>query len=341
MPKEISHLIFSDRALKKIEDTCPDKGQILRKQYNFLLLGSIIPDTAFYDLSLLNKNKSISFLSHRIHGERGSLDNIFLRNVLEEGLKGSDDVFAFCCGIICHQWADMLFHPLIFHLTGNYAHPDPVERRRSQARHRFLEGLVDLKLAELYFPGGEFTPSSIMGRLKAMGSREACFLMFLKSIPVDRRVWQIEETVRKLDKVLLFQLRLLLLYGNTLFKRLILLANGIGSNRLEAHAGLLYGDKSFLSHRMLNEEYYFRDPWSGEEKTASVAGLSEKVIDRTSRSMEKYNDARKNGEHNLPDSFFDDLLPSKCRDESEDMKEEYVSTEEMDALLSRFLEGKG
>ncbi|MDH3973230.1 MAG: zinc dependent phospholipase C family protein [Deltaproteobacteria bacterium] len=337
MPKELSHLIFSDRALNIIEKTCPEKGTILRTHYDLYLLGSIIPDTAFYDLPLFMKNKSISFLSHRVHTNRGGLDKVFLTRALEEGISGSDENFAFCCGLISHQWADSLFHPFIVYFTGNYFHPDLAERKRAQARHRFLEGLVDLKLMAHYFPQGEFSPASVTGRLKAMKPPPSCLSLFVRSVPAQDEKRRTEEMVLRLDKARLFQLRLLSLYGNNFFRQFILLVNRLSGNRFEDHAALLYGDKASLSLNILNEECHFKDPWSGQAMKGSITGLAKEVLHNLTGSIKTYGEARKYSRPFLPA----DLFVACGEDKGDEALEDCLDTGEMDKFLKRFLNLKG
>lgn len=340
MPKEISHLIFSDRALKNIEKSCPDSGNIIGSHYDLFLLGSLIPDTAFYDLSLFNKGKSISFLSNKVHTGRGGLDNGFLRRALEEGISGSNELFVFCCGLLSHQWADSLFHPFIVHFSGDYSHPDLSRRKRCQARHRFMEGLIDLKLMSCYFPSGNFNPLYVSARLKEIRPPEECLSLFVRSALPQEADGRKEEIISKLHRVHLFQLKLLSLYGKKYFKKIILGANRLSGKRFDSHAGLLYGNEDFLSASILSEEVHYKDPWSGQEMKASVEGISTKVIHHLSCSIEKYGEARKNSVKLSP-QLFSSLLPESMDDDNNMLVDDFMDTEEMDKLLNQFLDSKG
>lgn len=337
MPKELTHLIFSDLALKGIEETCPETGKVLRDNYDIYLLGSIIPDTPFYDLSFFNKKKSITFLSKKIHSNRGGLSSQFISRTLEEGLNGGRESFAFSCGIISHQWADSVFHPFIVHFTGNFSDPDFTERRKAQARHRFLEGLIDLKLMSEPSIQSDLTPSRTACRLQAA---RAFTFSFVRSILPGENDEAINELNLRLHKVCSYQLKLLGLYDKTFFKALILLLNRLWGYNYEHYAGLLYADKDYLSLPLLNEEVVFNDPWSAMKMKKSVAGLTEEVVEKMKLSISRYGAARKDMS-SLNPALFDEILPG-CREEKRDeIIKDSFATREVAQALNRFIGKKG
>lgn len=338
MPKELTHFVLSDRALDKVEETCPETGKLLRSNYDLYLLGSIIPDTAYYHLSPLNKKKSLCFLSEKIHTRRGGLESGFLKRALADGLKGSDEAFAFICGLLSHQWADSLFHPFIVHFTGNYSHADRAERKRAQARHRFLEGLIDLKIMDEGLSLQKLTPASVAGSQKAMKSILPSLSLFTRFVVPDENRRTTDAMAYRLDKVRLFQLRLLSLYGNHYFKKLILFVNRLSGNRFEAYAGLLYGNKSSLSLSVLNEERRFKDPWSGQSMKGSVTGLYREAVARLTDSLQIYGKAR-HERAPFSSALFNKVLPSGTEKEGDEIRNDCLDTGEVDKALRHFLGG--
>ena len=149
MPKELTHLIISTEALEKVEKKSFDAAAIINKNLDLFMLGSLICDTAYYHIPIFNKKKSILSISQAIHNARGDLNKkVITRLAKNERQCEPDQHFAFLCGVLSHHMADRVFHPPVLFLTGDYHANDAQEKYFAEARHRFLEGLIDRYLAK-------------------------------------------------------------------------------------------------------------------------------------------------------------------------------------------------
>lgn len=138
MPKENTHLHFAE----KIRKLNPELADSINKNLNYFNLGSVTPDTFFY-----SKNKSVFELSNFLHGAEGNLTNKFIFDLLDYANKNQDEkILVFTLGYITHCCLDIVFHPVIFYLTGNYHHKDFEKREKAVYQHRRFEVLLDKKV---------------------------------------------------------------------------------------------------------------------------------------------------------------------------------------------------
>ena len=307
MPKELTHLIITDEAMKRVEALSPERGRILRENYALFMSGSIICDTAFYDISLFKREKSIDFLSHGIHTHRGALDENFFRRLIgsDSGKMGEKD-FAFACGILSHHMADKNFHPFVGYFTGNYMDEDPARKRRAEAAHRFLEGLIDLQLKERV--SASIDPSYARKLLKGNASLLPSLKSFVKAAKGKAGQGE-EELSKRLFSLFNFQLRLLGLYEKKWFKWTVLLINRLFKFKFSNYAALLYPDRSYLDLPLFTGPLSFIDPFSGGSAETSVLEIAEKSIKELTEAILAYqnvlpSEACRDGEYEMNEAHF-------------------------------------
>jgi hypothetical protein len=152
-------------ALKTAEASCGSlSGDAALSHPNALRLGAIFPDVLFYLTGSrgLSRYRDLAQAYHGAHGE----DTYLLIRRIAALLPDSPypvPLQAFLAGVACHIQTDMVFHPLVYYLCGNYDDADPVRRTRSVQDHRRLECLMDI-----YFCGGSkgFGAQSLKNILK-------------------------------------------------------------------------------------------------------------------------------------------------------------------------------
>ncbi|MDT8272140.1 MAG: zinc dependent phospholipase C family protein, partial [Desulfomonilia bacterium] len=137
MPKENTHLFFSHGLL---EDLPGD--ELLRElslNIDAYYLGAVLPDSFYY-----SADNSVASISAFIHGKDGNPTNTLIFEVLDQEPRGAD--LALILGFITHCALDIVFHPVIYYLSGNYYDPDPKNRSRATYWHRHLETGLDIAL---------------------------------------------------------------------------------------------------------------------------------------------------------------------------------------------------
>ncbi len=147
MPREIAHCHIATSALSQIEsfNTLLTNNESLRSSF---LLGAISPDSAYYNILLLKNGNKYADL---FHGADSHDSFQFIKNILDKDAPTRDQhLNFFFLGVISHILLDSYWHPFIFKVTGDYNHPNAIERTNARARHRRLETVIDqLLLGEI------------------------------------------------------------------------------------------------------------------------------------------------------------------------------------------------
>jgi len=118
----------------------------MRDEYLSLCFGSIVADTFFY-----SPNNEIVEISERLHGKEGEKTNEFTFHLLDlaKGHK-SDSLLCMTLGYISHCVFDIIFHPVIYYLAGNYYDDDPLKRKVAIYKHRLMETRLDFEVNNKY-----------------------------------------------------------------------------------------------------------------------------------------------------------------------------------------------
>ncbi len=142
MPKDLIHFKIAQRTAKRLADT--RYAPHLEQQIDGLLLGSIFHDALFY--AVTPKGKPLEKLAHKLHGAEGEDTFALIRLQARHAQTAIHKALptALLVGLISHLYADVVMHPLVWHLTGNYYDKDPVSKSKARQRHRALESLMDM-----------------------------------------------------------------------------------------------------------------------------------------------------------------------------------------------------
>ncbi len=138
MPNEETHVFLADQIYKKIKDK--KIKEIIRKNKDYYLLGSVMPDVAIYGQCRFHK---------LTHGDGGMLTNKIIFDMLNK-VKDDKDL-AFVYGYLTHYAVDTVFHPVVYSLVGN--HTDP-KQGKSILRHFRMETNLNWKLNKKKFKFG-------------------------------------------------------------------------------------------------------------------------------------------------------------------------------------------
>lgn len=158
MPKELTHWIVAEEALKALPDDSSLKA-LLKHHHDCYLAGAVLPDTLLHLFQGTHAKAALS-LAHDFHDCPGNCFTPLI--AMEEKHKGKlpDDDFACLLGIIAHCQADSLFHPFVYSHAGD-----------DMGRHYALETALDLYLQQ----NGFTSPCMQLGELVTPVTRE-CML---------------------------------------------------------------------------------------------------------------------------------------------------------------------
>ncbi|MGC9325712.1 MAG: zinc dependent phospholipase C family protein [Desulfomonilia bacterium] len=247
MPKENTHLYFAHRLLEDFRET-----ELLREislHIDSYYLGSIIPDTFFY-----SSNPALEAVSEFIHGKEGNPTNTMILDVLDRGARGNDLVLIL--GFITHCALDIVFHPVIYYLSGNYYDTDPERKSRAAYMHRHIETCLDISLGNTMRLHERIRPHVMKG------------LIFEQRVSDRSGVpgTQIRRTILK--QILINRL----FESRSTYRLACLLARKGIVFKDTSKLGLFYGDVTHPG-KNLEQVFPYRDLFSGEELETSFHDL--------------------------------------------------------------------
>jgi hypothetical protein len=118
---------------------CAETRTVLQANYESLCFGSIVADTFFY-----SANKEVMEISEKLHGKEGENTNELTFDLLDRARQSrSDHLLCMTSGYISHCVFDMIFHPVIYYLVGNYYDSDDSVRETAIYKHRLMETRLD------------------------------------------------------------------------------------------------------------------------------------------------------------------------------------------------------
>lgn len=246
MPKENTHLFFAHKLLNNIKE--PDIIKIISGHPEYYYLGSIIPDTLYYGTT-----KEITSVSDHLHGKEGNPTNQTIIDMLEKSKNPKD--IAFTMGYISHCALDILFHPVIYYLSGNYY--DPVVHKRQQAvyMHRHLETCLDINIGNRLRIHSLLRPKLING-------------LAFGQIIAHKYTLDITAIYRSLKRQIFFNR----LFASRIASYLVLSLAETGLLKDRSQLGLFYGN-IFSQDDLMPEVMIYQDLITGEEKVSSVSTL--------------------------------------------------------------------
>ncbi|MBE9537360.1 MAG: zinc dependent phospholipase C family protein [Proteobacteria bacterium] len=277
MPKEFTHFLIADKALGKAKAENAEAGLCIKENYNLFMLGAILCDSPYYHLPFSGSKGSLLALSKNIHKPCGEIDSDFFQR-LAAAITGEnmEAYFAFLCGILSHHIADRNFHPFIFYFTGKDSDP---------SRHRFLESLIDLRLMRV-MADKKICRASLADYLSLEKSTMLpCLHMFVKASVPPAMKNETAAITEKLWKALRFEIFLSSLYNNRVILKALIRTNKLLKARFSPFVTLFYPEESSCDLSLLNSEFSYRAPSSGEERDASLASIAEKTAEQLSSAI--------------------------------------------------------
>lgn len=145
MPKENTHLYFAHQVVEILPDE--RMADLIRQEMGVFYFGSVIPDTFYYA-----KEREVMKISEFLHGKDGNLTNEFIFDLLKKAKETqSEKDLVFALGFITHCVLDMVFHPVIYYLSGNYYDADSEKADEAIYLHRHLETELDARINQAFY----------------------------------------------------------------------------------------------------------------------------------------------------------------------------------------------
>ena len=146
LKQAITLLEHGDESQKTIAARLLRRGGMAR----YAALGAVAPDIFyFYHILSRKKNRRALAWGNRAHHEKViELVLAWLDMIREDGSGARDKRLAFVLGYVCHCAVDIVTHPYIFYITGNYYADDKAERTAAQENHLRVEFALDSYLVQ-------------------------------------------------------------------------------------------------------------------------------------------------------------------------------------------------
>ncbi|MEI7497662.1 MAG: zinc dependent phospholipase C family protein [Candidatus Falkowbacteria bacterium] len=145
MPKENTHLYFAHELLSQFGNERLEA--LILAQVKYYYFGSIAPDSFYY-----SAKANVRRVSAILHGKDGNLTNEAIFALLDKAKENqSEPDLCLALGYITHCALDMVFHPVIYYLSGNYYDADPAKATDAVYLHRHLETYLDYQINQSYF----------------------------------------------------------------------------------------------------------------------------------------------------------------------------------------------
>jgi hypothetical protein len=142
MPKEITHWLIAEQAVERLaEDSL--LGSSARKAMNVVRLGAIFHDVLYY-LTDIPARHPARQVPDTLHGVMGSDTYKIIRALAQAYYHHRDtpQLLAFLVGVMSHIQADVVFHPMVYHVSGNPF--DRATKSRATRHHRAFESVIDM-----------------------------------------------------------------------------------------------------------------------------------------------------------------------------------------------------
>ncbi len=246
MPKENTHIFFAYNILSCLED-----NEIVKLASPYIrdyLLGSIIPDTFFY-----SNYPEVIDISEHIHGKDGIQTNEIIFKCIDNSDNPRD--IAFVLGFITHCALDIIMHPVIYYLTGNYYDKDPARMSRSRYNHSLFETGLDIKIGNSL---------RIHKQIKQTSMKDLIFRQIVSDC------FNVDSSL--LNKTLKKQLILNMLFDSDAIHKIfniIIKAGAFGDPYI---LGLFYREAA-APWQQISDGYAIRDIISGEKRNVTLNGL--------------------------------------------------------------------
>jgi hypothetical protein len=271
LPKENTHILLVNSIIASLE--CGEIKTMLQANYESICFGSIVADTFFY-----SSNKDIVKISEELHGKEGEKTNELIFDMLDHARQyKSGELLCLSMGYISHCVFDMIFHPIIYYLTGNYYDKDSTKSDQAVYRHRLIETKLDNHINGTY----------CLDNILDVNSKSVLEILEIIAVKYNITNGDLRRAFKK-------QLMSNRCFRNRFTYGLIYLLDKLKILDYKNILPLFYGHL----HREgieIGEIINYRDILSGQEKEGSLTGLlkaaEDESIKRIHAAFDYYNDS--------------------------------------------------
>lgn len=290
MPKEITHIYFSDKVLENSQNL--EIHSILKKNIDLYHFGCIATDTFYYNIKLPFDKKFFQY-GDIVHGAEGNDTSLIWWEFLENIKKDKEyynQKIAFISGFITHCVMDINFHPYVYYFSGNYFDENKSERINAQMRHRIIESWIDLYILKLLNIELENYKN-----IENIYKNDKINLSILYSFcEYAKNAWKLND-----NKVIFYNIkrgyfiqRLLNLYimNNSFFREIFRKMNNILKDKIIDYLALFYPDnKKNIPDNIINFDYFLH-PVTGEKFQGNINDIFDNAIKQGKIYLEAIND---------------------------------------------------
>ena len=283
MPKEITHWLIAAETARLLEGSA--LGASVSAFPNCFKLGAIFPDVLFFSVWYGSAAPYLD-LADEYHGTHGEDTFRLLRGLAEVSRKDphARQIQAVWAGIVTHLHADIVFHPLVFYLTGNYHDEDPAARTRAVRSHRRFEALMDLRFGERTGGTGHHSLRAVLSGLEIPRSR-----LYERLPKSNNRGDELPDLAGAMEHSLrLYQL--LQVMNKCLFLGGVLhMSDGLLPDGAGEIAATFQAPQMRSLYATLDTEIPYRNPVTGEETASRIDDLFHEAARRSTafcRTME-------------------------------------------------------
>ncbi|MGL1957540.1 MAG: zinc dependent phospholipase C family protein [Colwellia sp.] len=276
MPKEVTHWMVANEIYKNLPNNSPFKNYI-NKHQDVFLLGAVLHDALYY---YTGDKPHIKTLPDKMHCSNKEDSYEIINSILSYDKNLSQDQIdiqmAFIAGILSHIHVDSAFHPFIYYYTGNYYHPNPVDRQVAMKQHRSFESLLDLYLAGEQtackaFDLGEISSSALTKLTK----------VFASPIKIDNFAMEVD--IKDITNCFKNYTLARKIYSSKILSNFLSIVKRFLPSNLKIVLGLSYFNIDLINPINFGEKFSYVHPVSGDEKFTSIQQLKalsiEKCID--------------------------------------------------------------
>lgn len=217
----------------------------------FLYFGCVAPDIFYY-----GKGEQIRSISEFLHGRYGNLTNEVVFELLDRAKKEkaeADLVFTF--GYLTHCALDIVFHPVVYYLSGNYYDKDPQKANEAVYLHRHLETFLDNKINHNFYYND------------LINNRTLRKLAFSKVISDRFKI-----SIKDQEKTLIRKSILLKVLKNDFILNILYLFYRPRLSKYKMFLGIFYGNLK-KDNRIFPDVINYKDIISGEDRSTSITEL--------------------------------------------------------------------
>jgi len=285
MPKEITHIFFSEDTVNQL-----DKNKLfstLSSNKPFYNFGSIAVDILYYNL-----DKFSTSWGDFLHGKDGNETSLPIIEALIDLKNNQNDKYfhqklSFICGFLTHMALDITFHPFVYYFSGNYYDDNKDLAILAKMNHRIIEGWIDLFLLEKK----SINLKDFKDLDNIYKNKEINLIILDFMSKIFDKAWKTDKNILKpLKRGYFIQKFLTKQFKNSNMNKLIRIINRLSNNKLKSYVALFYPIKYSKIPTKIIEFGQFKNPVTNEEYKGNFYTLWDDALKLSTAFLKAVND---------------------------------------------------